>query len=86
MPLEPDDAQHGAMKYDCVICNAKTSRRIKGRAVCTGCFVKGWGRLPSMPLLRQEPKIVAGTYPCSKCEKSHIYTSKIGKRHLKYRR
>ena len=46
--MQPDDS--ASRKYNCVICQAITSRMLKDGAVCTKHFVEGYGRLPNMPL------------------------------------
>jgi len=35
-------------------CKNMTSRVINGVPVCTDCFKKGWGRIPTMPVGKQE--------------------------------
>lgn len=78
-------------------CNAPTGRRIgTGQVpVCQKHFIQGWGRVPNMPLPGQEPEepknassatLVLRTYHCDKCGRAHTFTSKIGKRHFRYRR
>ena len=86
--MQPDD--FGQRNKTCVMCGSLTSREIDGKAVCTKCFTAGWGRLPEMKLPDPEeenvPEPPPGNYYCTFCRRAHTYTSKIGKRHLKYRR
>lgn len=41
----------------------------------------------SVSELGKEPEyhVERGLYPCSKCDKSHTFNSKVGKNHLKHR-
>lgn len=93
--MQPDD--FGQRNLKCCMCDGMTSRLVGDQAVCDRHFFEGWGRLPNMPL--PQPKelgaeihtppaqtITLSTYPCSKCESNHTFTSRIGKNHQKHRR
>ena len=46
--MQPDDS--ASRQYKCVKCGLPTSRMLKDGAVCTKCFIEGWGRLLGMEL------------------------------------
>jgi hypothetical protein len=46
------------MPYICAKCGTHCTRLLPAGAVCTKCFIEGWGRLPDMPLPEVKSEIV----------------------------